>query len=150
MRKKSLNSITFWIITIELLFLIILYIMGFRITYGSDENFDWTAIGACGQWAGAIVGLLIPVAAVYFQYILNKKQMEISLSNVLLLEELKEFKKKHEADIIWLSRNFYEPSHIYSEKDFSEIETILTDHSSDHPTDKAEKNTEFLHTNELK
>jgi hypothetical protein len=101
--RKILKYPALWIVVAELILIVILGLFGFRITYSPSLNDCWVAIGAMGQWASACVGILIPIAAVYLQQKLDRNKEDISKSNVSMLEELEEFKRKFEKQLDALS-----------------------------------------------
>ncbi len=74
--------------------MLILYLYGFRITYDSQLENDWGAIGAMGQWASAVIGIFVPVAIVFIQKKLENNKKEIGDSNLLLYEEINKIKEK--------------------------------------------------------
>ena len=88
--KKPLT----WVVIIELIIVIILIKLGFKITYAPQLDNNWEAIGAVGQWAGALVGILIPIVVIYIQYSLDKNKREIGESNSDLLNEFKKYYDK--------------------------------------------------------
>jgi len=74
---------------------VFLYVYGFRITYNPKLETSWNAIGAIGQWASAVVGILIPIAVVYIQSILDQNKREIGKSNSELYSEFTKFKSEY-------------------------------------------------------
>lgn len=92
--RKIIKSVLFWIISAEIILVIILFAFGFRITYAPELEPNWESVGAIGQWAVAIVGVLIPIAAVYVQYELNKNKREIGEANSELYNELSKYAEK--------------------------------------------------------
>lgn len=111
---KIVKSISFIIIVSELLLLLIFHMMGFkiRIIYGPELKANWDAINAIGQWCGVIVGLLIPIAAVYLQDQLDKSKKDIGESNAALLEEVKKFKIEYEEKLKSILDNVDEKGNI--------------------------------------
>jgi len=103
MLKKLIKSALFWIILIELLSTCVLYFLGFRITYAPNLETCWDAVGATGQWAGALVGILIPIAAIYLQANLDKNKRDIGEANSELYNEVKEFKLEYSEKLKALS-----------------------------------------------
>ena len=53
---------------------------------------SWDAISALGEWAGIIVAILIPIAAIYLEKQLEKNKSEIKDSNISLYDEIAELK----------------------------------------------------------
>jgi hypothetical protein len=80
------------------------YTIGFRITYGPELEASWDAISAMGQWAGVLVGFLIPIAAVYLQAQIDKNKREIGESNSELYNEFIEFKSEYADKLKALSK----------------------------------------------
>lgn len=103
MIKKLIKSVVFWIILIELLATCALYFLGFRITYAPNLETCWDAVGATGQWVGALVGVLIPIAAIYLQANLDKNKRDIGEANSELYNEFKEFKLEYSEKLKALS-----------------------------------------------
>lgn len=101
---KIIKSISFWIILFEISIALFLYNRGFRITYYPKLENSWDAIGAVGQWAGALVGILIPIVAVYLQSSLDKSKQDIGESNQQLLKEFEEFKNNYSEKLKILSQ----------------------------------------------
>lgn len=100
---KMLKSILTWIIFIEVMLISILYFLGFRITYAPGLETSWDAVAAIGQWIGAVVGILIPITAVYVQHMLESSKRDIGESNIELLNEFKDFKAEYSEKIKKLS-----------------------------------------------
>jgi hypothetical protein len=101
--RRLIKSLIFWVLLVEVLLIIVFIALGFRITYAPKFDSNWNAIGAVGQWAGAFVGLLIPIAAIYIQYKLDKNREQIGKSNTDLLTELQNFKDTYEGKLKVLS-----------------------------------------------
>lgn len=55
---------------------------------------SWDAISALGEWAGIIVAILIPIAAIYLEKQLEKNKTEIKDSNVSLYDEITSLKNQ--------------------------------------------------------
>lgn len=102
--KKINKSVMFWFIFIEVIVTCVLYFMGFRITYSPNLETSWNAVGAIGQWASALVGLLIPIAAIYLQASLDKNKQDIGESNLELYNEFVEFKSEYSDKLKALSK----------------------------------------------
>ena len=107
--KKALYSTAFWIMIIVVIIIVVLYALGFRITYAPELDNNWDAIGSMGEWAGALVGVLIPIAAIYVQYELEKSKKaigyeleknkkDIGESNVDLMAEIELLRKLMDVD----------------------------------------------------
>ena len=103
---RVIKSPVVLLLLLEVILLGFLYKYGFRITYGPDLEASWDAISAIGQWAGVLVGFLIPIAAVYLQSKLEKSKKDIGESNVALLEEFELFKNEYESKLKRLSSHF--------------------------------------------
>ena len=103
---RVIKSPVVLLLLLETMLLGFLYKYGFRITYGPDLETSWDAIAAIGQWAGVLVGFLIPIAAVYLQSKLEKSKKDIGESNTALLEEFELFKNEYESKLKRLSSHF--------------------------------------------
>ena len=103
---RVIKSPVVLLLLLEVILLGFLYKYGFRITYGPDLEASWDAISAIGQWAGVLVGFLIPIAAVYLQSKLEKSKKDIGESNTALLEEFESFKNEYENKLKRLSTHF--------------------------------------------
>lgn len=103
---KAIKSPVILLLLIEGIVLGVLYKYGFRITYSPDLEVSWNAISAIGQWAGVLVGFLIPIAAVYLQSKLDKSKKDIGESNIALFKEFESFKKEYEDKLKHLSSHF--------------------------------------------
>lgn len=95
MLKRLSKSIIFWVVSVEVCIAIIFYLYGFRITYDPSLETSWEAVGAIGQWAGTIVGILIPVIVIYLQENLERNRQEIGESNLELYNEFEGFKQEY-------------------------------------------------------
>ncbi|GAA0486920.1 hypothetical protein GCM10008986_10420 [Salinibacillus aidingensis] len=100
---KVVKSVYFWLTLVIAILMSVLYILGFRITYSPNLETSWDAVSAIGQWAGAIVGVLIPIAAVYIDHILQKSKRDIGESNIELLNEFQAFKDEYSEKLKTLS-----------------------------------------------
>ncbi len=103
---RAIKSPVVLLLLIEGIVLGVLYTCGFRITYGPDLEASWDAISAIGQWAGVLVGFLIPIAAVYLQSKLDKSKKDIGESNTTLLESFESFKNEYEDKLKYLLSHF--------------------------------------------
>jgi hypothetical protein len=102
--KKIIKSVLFWVVFMEVIIASIFYAFGFRITYAPSLETCWNAVGAIGQWAGALVGVLIPIAAIYLQASLDKNKRDIGESNSELYNEFKEFELEYSEKLKALSK----------------------------------------------
>ena len=57
-----------------------------------DNN--WDAISAVAEWAGVIVGAIIVPLVVWLQHKWDSNKEEIALSNLVTIDQLKEFEQK--------------------------------------------------------
>lgn len=103
-KNNLIKNIIFWIITIEILIFLGLYKLGFKLVQVDNTTIDWMIISALGQWVAALIGLIIPITAVYFKHSLEKKKREISDSNIELYEEFNDFKEKYMDKIELISK----------------------------------------------
>lgn len=95
MMKKILKSVMFWMVVGELAIALIMWRMGFRITYAPELDNNWDAISAIADWAGVIVGaIIIPLLALWLQHKWDSNKEEIALSNLVTLDQLKEFEQR--------------------------------------------------------
>ncbi|HAE61485.1 MAG TPA: hypothetical protein DCG38_04025 [Eubacteriaceae bacterium] len=85
------------LLLLEGVVVVLLYNYGFRITYGPELVSSWEAVSAIGQWAGVLVGFLIPIAAVYLQSKLDESKKDIGESNTALLDEFEKFEDEYEG-----------------------------------------------------
>jgi hypothetical protein len=103
---RAIRSPVLLLLLIEAIVFGLLYSNGFRITYGPDLETSWDSIAAIGQWAGVLVGFLIPIAAVYLQSKLEKSKEDIGESNAALLAEFDKFRDEYEDKLKRLSSHF--------------------------------------------
>ena len=90
MMKRIFKSIAIWIVVGEALIAFVLWCMGFRITYAPEIDNNWDAISAVAEWAGVIIGaIIVPFAVVRLQH-----KEEIALSNLVTIDQLKEFEQR--------------------------------------------------------
>lgn len=95
MMKRILKSAVFWVVVGESTIAIIMWLMGFRITYAPKLDNNWEAISAIADWAGVVVGaIIIPLLALWIQHKWDSDKEEIALSNLVTLDQLKEFEQK--------------------------------------------------------
>lgn len=92
MKKLYKNSI-FVLVVIELLVVVVLFLLGFKIVYAPELKNDWSAIEAVGTW---VSGALIPFVLLFLQKKMSENVEKTRTSNLALLEELSEFKKRYE------------------------------------------------------
>ena len=96
---KLLKSLLFWVLTVEIVIVVALGCLGFKITYDPNIVSDWNAVSATANWVSALATICIPIIAVMFQHRLDKNKNEISEANKATLAELKKFKDQY-ADIL--------------------------------------------------
>lgn len=93
--KRILKSAMFWVIVGELAIALIMWLMGFRITYAPELDNNWDAISAIADWAGVIVGtIIIPLLALWLQHKWDSNKKDIALSNLVTFDQLKEFEQR--------------------------------------------------------
>ncbi len=78
--KKLFKSVLFWVLLIEAIVIIVLAIMGFKITYAPSLDNSWEAISAAASWLSAIATIFIPIVVVLFQHKLDQNKSEINKS----------------------------------------------------------------------
>lgn len=104
-KKRKINRVLLWHIVGAVLVLaaiVILWLLGFKITYNPELDNNWEAIGATANWASVIVGaVIIPLVVAFLQHKWDNNKQEIADSNLAILEEVKrkqeEFESIHQA-----------------------------------------------------
>ena len=95
MMKRIFKSVAIWIVVGEALIAFVLWCMGFRITYAPELDNNWDAISAVAEWAGVIIGaIIVPFAVVWLQHKWDSNKEEIALSNLVTIDQLKEFEQR--------------------------------------------------------
>ena len=95
MMKRIFKSVAIWIVVGEALMAFVLWCMGFRITYAPEIDNNWDAISAVAEWAGVIIGaIIVPFAVVRLQHKWDSNKEEIALSNLVTIDQLKEFEQR--------------------------------------------------------
>ena len=89
--KKVFKSALFWVLLVEAIVVIVLFVCGFRITYNPNLITDWDAVSAVAGWVSAIATILIPIVVVLFQNKLEENKNAISEANKATLGELQKF-----------------------------------------------------------
>ncbi len=79
------------VLATEAIIAIILYCLGFRITYNPNLINNWDAISACGTW---FCGIVIPIAVVFIQHQITKNESNINIANTALLQEIEKLKNQ--------------------------------------------------------
>ena len=74
--KKIIRSPVMWIAFLVVLLVVIMYTLGFRITYSPELENNWDAISACAGWAAVFVAGIGSVVSVYFAIQVPKKIAE--------------------------------------------------------------------------
>lgn len=93
--KRIFKSVVTWIVFGELLIAFVMWCMGFRITYAPELDNNWDAISAVAEWAGVIIGaIIVPFAVVWLQHKWDSNKEEIALSNLVTIDQLKEFEQR--------------------------------------------------------
>ena len=64
--KRIFRSSLFWIVIIVIVAVIVLALLGFKITYAPTLDNNWDAISAVAGWVGAIATICIPIVVVFF------------------------------------------------------------------------------------
>lgn len=81
-KEKTKNFIKkpfLWLVVIELLAAIILFLCGFRISYAPALENSWDAIAACASWAGVLASLAAILVAVRIPKVIADRQDKIAL-----------------------------------------------------------------------
>ena len=73
---------------------IILYVLGFRITYAPELENNWTAIDAVGTWVGVLSPLFLAIINAAFAKNIERTKNEISSSNRVIYEQNSAHKDK--------------------------------------------------------
>ena len=95
MMKRIFKSVAIWIVVGEALIAFVLWCMGFRITYAPELDNNWDAISAVAEWAGVVVGaIIVPLVVVCLQHKWESNKEEIALSNLVTIDQLREFEQK--------------------------------------------------------
>lgn len=76
---------------VELLVFLLLFGLGFKITYAPELENDWEAISAVGEWVGAII---IPFVILWLERKWDSNKKEIALSNLVTSDQLRELELK--------------------------------------------------------
>ena len=93
--KRIFKSTVTWIVFGEVLIAFVMWCMGFRITYAPELDNNWDAISAVAEWAGVIIGaIIVPFAVVWLQHKWDSNKEEIALSNLVTIDQLREFEQK--------------------------------------------------------
>ena len=78
MKNKALLT-CLCILLAELLVALVLWFLGFRITYAPTLENSWDAISACAGWAGAIFSLIAILVAIQIPKKIAEQQNRITL-----------------------------------------------------------------------
>lgn len=93
--KRILKSALFWVVVGELAIALIMWCMGFRITYAPELDSNWDAISAIADWAGVIVGaVIVPLLVLWLQHKWDSDKKEIARSNLVTSDQLKAFEQR--------------------------------------------------------
>jgi len=76
-------------VIIEIIVILVLYFLGFRITYNAKIENNWDAIEACGTW---FCGCIVPIAVIVIQHKISESEQRTSASNTALLDEIEQIK----------------------------------------------------------
>lgn len=90
--KNIIKKPLFWVLSIEIVIVLILRILGFKITYNPMLDNNWDAISACAAWVGVLVSgmALLATLAVLYQ---NHKTIELSKKDIQNAINLQMFDK---------------------------------------------------------
>lgn len=75
----------------ELIIVLLMWRLGFKVTYAPELEDDWVAIGAIGEWVGTAI---IPFVVLYLQHKWDSNKNAIALSNLVTSDQLNEFEQK--------------------------------------------------------
>lgn len=110
--KRTAITAGVTILAIFTLFFIVPLLFGWKIAYHTEVNYNFIAISAIGQWAGALVGFAIPFAIFYLQKRIDDNRKEIGESNSELLNEFEEFKNEYYEKLKILSKRIDDDGNI--------------------------------------
>lgn len=79
------NHIIITIVIVEAMIVVVLGLLGFRITYNPEIINDWGAIEAVGTW---ISGLIIPFAVIWVQKKIDDSERRTGASNTATIDEI--------------------------------------------------------------
>ena len=78
-----------WLVILSIgfiLIVIVLYILGFRITYSPGLENNWTAIDAVGTWVGVLSPIILAIINASYAKDIERTKNEISSSNRIIYE----------------------------------------------------------------
>lgn len=90
--KRFIKSPMVWMLLLEVIIIVTMVLLGFKITYAPSLDNNWDAITAIASWVSSIATIFIPIVVVFFQHKLEQNKSDISDANKATLLELKKFK----------------------------------------------------------
>ena len=78
MKKKIVKSI-FILALVTIIMIIVLYVLGFKITYNPSLNNNWDALSVCASWTGVFTSLIAIIVAIQVPEKIAKSQNDIAL-----------------------------------------------------------------------
>lgn len=97
--KKILIAVSITIIVIAVCFILVPYLIGYKIVYLSEVSYDFEAIMAFGQWVGILIPILLVFLSAYVTKKFNDSKNEVANSNVATIEYIDEVKKEIDKKI---------------------------------------------------
>jgi len=98
---KILKIVIVNISILVFLFILVPYLFGYKIVYLTKVNYDYQAIGAIGQWVGAIIPIFLVFLSAYITEKINKAKNDITTNNTATVDYIndmiRDLNKKIEA-----------------------------------------------------
>lgn len=116
-----MRTITTIVLTVILVLFIIVgipYIMGYKIYYSTNVNYDFQAISAFGQWVSAIVPVALVFLSVFVTNRFDKTKRDINQQNIATVEYVDELIKGMRKDV---SLTNEEDPHMLKEKAYKYV-----------------------------
>lgn len=84
--KKTIITVSVTVLTVLVCLIILPLFFGYKIAYYSDVKYDFEAIGAIGQWIGALIPIILVFLSAYVTMKLEESKRDVASSNLATVE----------------------------------------------------------------
>lgn len=106
--KIVLGTTIIVLLIVLLISVVVPFVLGYKIAYITDAEYNFEAISAYASWAGALLPIALVFLSVYVSHQFEKEKQEISSSNLATIEYVKEMIDEMKSSTFNVNQNKYD------------------------------------------
>jgi ABC-type protease/lipase transport system fused ATPase/permease subunit len=91
--RNTMVTICTTVLIVLFCLIVLPLIFGYKIAYYTDVKYDFEAIGAIGQWIGAVIPILLVFLSAYVTRKFDEGKKEVASSNIATVEYIRSIEK---------------------------------------------------------